>query len=70
MAKSVGHDPDALELHVEFPNGSVHVYEGVTAEKYGELMAAPSFGKAFNEIIRRQHESRRLPETPTDETAV
>jgi len=69
MATSAGYDPDAQEMHVEFPNGSVHIFQGVPPEKYLEVMGADSFGKAFNELIRRKHESRRH-EVPTEGPAV
>lgn len=52
MAKSVGHDPDKNELHVEFNSGKVTILEGVTADDHAEAMAAESFGKHYNKVLK------------------
>lgn len=49
---SVGHDPATNQLEVEFANGSVYLYEGVTAAEYTALITAPSVGKHLNGTIK------------------
>jgi hypothetical protein len=44
VIRSVGHDPDTQELHVEFVNGRVYRYREVTPEQYRALVEAPSKG--------------------------
>lgn len=40
-------------LWVEFHGGSVWKYSGVDHHLYTNLLAAPSIGKFFNELIKR-----------------
>lgn len=58
MVKSVGHDGDALD--VEFHNGKVYRYAGVSAEDHQALLGAASFGKHFGEHIRGKFEHTLL----------
>lgn len=51
--KTIGHEGD--KLHVEFTNGKVFEYEGVSTEQYGELMSAKSVGSHFAKSIRNNH---------------
>lgn len=50
--KSVGHEKEANELHVEFHGGSVFAYDGVSAELHERLMKAESIGKFFHKEIK------------------
>jgi hypothetical protein len=50
--KSVGHDPAANELHVEFHSGQVWKYPGVSAAGHKGLVSAPSIGSYFHEHIK------------------
>jgi hypothetical protein len=50
---SVGHDPEANELHVVYSTGSHYVYPNVSADQHAALMAAPSVGKHLN-VLRKQ----------------
>ncbi len=50
--ESVGYDPKALRLEIEFKNGSVYQYEGVPGEMHSALMQAPSQGSFFNRNIK------------------
>ena len=43
--KSAGHDALRQELEVEFRNGVVVVYHGVSVEEWGRFMAAESKGR-------------------------
>jgi hypothetical protein len=49
---SVGHDSERNELEIEFANGGVYRYAGVTADDHAKLMAAASIGKHFQQHIR------------------
>ena len=54
---SVGHDGTMLE--VEFNNGAVYQYEGVSVETFEELINSPSIGAYFNENIKHGKYSYR-----------
>lgn len=58
--KAIGHDPATNTLRVEFGSGATHDYEGVSAEKHAELIAAPSVGKHFHAHIRNAHANKRV----------
>jgi hypothetical protein len=47
---SIGHDGGVLE--VEFTNGKVFRYAGVSPETYQALVTAPSIGRHFGAHIR------------------
>lgn len=55
---SVGHDGDTLE--VEFTNGAIHTYAGVTPEQYADLLKAPSIGKHFAQHVRAMFPHTRI----------
>jgi hypothetical protein len=66
---SLGYDPTGRRLQVEFHNGSVYEYTGVSAETYRELTApGVSVGSTYNHLIRGNdaYISRRLPDGHTD----
>jgi hypothetical protein len=48
--KSIGHDETGLE--VEYKNGGVYHYPGVSKDEHRDLMAAPSVGSHFAQNIR------------------
>ena len=50
--KSIGHQSDLNMLEVEFANGSVYRYSGVTVDVYNKLLQAGRTGQAFQQIIR------------------
>jgi hypothetical protein len=50
--KSVGHDPVANKLEVEFKSGKVYQYDGVHHSEFNKLLSHPSIGEAFHRIIR------------------
>lgn len=50
--KSVGHDPDTNKMHVEFKNGSVYEYDGVSASDHQALVSSPSVGQHFNKHVK------------------
>jgi len=59
--KSVGYDPQAKKLHVEFQGhndvpGKVAEYDGVSADQHRRLMASESKGQFFHRHIRTKPE--------------
>ncbi len=57
---SIGYDPKAKVLEVEFNRGPVYDYYGVSPARYRQLMAASSHGTYFNEKIRGTYDYRRV----------
>lgn len=57
---SVGYDPKAKTLELEFSSGGVYDYYEVPPEVYAELMAAESKGQFISERIRGQYRSERV----------
>ena len=49
---SVGYDSENSVLEVEFKNGKVYQYFGVSPDVYGGLMGGKSLGKYFYKNIR------------------
>lgn len=49
---SIGYNPQLSTLEIEFNNGRVYQYFDVPESVYGELMAAQSHGKYFNQQIK------------------
>jgi hypothetical protein len=49
---SVGHDPETNTLQVEYRNGRVYDYAGVSAEEHDQLISAESIGRHLHERIR------------------
>ena len=58
--RAVGYDPKSQALEVEFSNGTVYVYSGVSPEVYRRLMNAPTPGSFFEERIADEFSSRRV----------
>jgi KTSC domain len=57
---AVGYDPKAQALEVEFRDGKVLVYSGVSQEVHRQFMAAPSATSFFEDKIDENYSSRRL----------
>jgi hypothetical protein len=53
---SVGYDPDASVLEVEFSSGAVYDYYGVPPKVFHALMKAPSKGTFLSRRIRDRYE--------------
>ena len=47
-------------LHVEFSNGGLFSYSGVTSQMYNELLEAKSIGAHFAKHIRTKHKGTKL----------
>jgi KTSC domain len=53
---SVGYDPVALVLEIEFHNGHVYRYLNVPAAAHRLLLRAPSIGEFVNTVIKPRFE--------------
>ena len=58
--RAVGYDPKSQELEVEFSDGRLLVYGGVSPEVHRQFMAAPSATSFFEDKIDENYSSRRL----------
>lgn len=58
--KSVGYNPETLQLEIEFHSGGVYVYNGVPAHVHAALMNAPSLGRYFAQNIKNQYAFSKL----------
>lgn len=47
-------------LHVEFSNGGLFSYSGITSQMYDELLKAESIGSHFAKNIRTKHKGTKL----------
>lgn len=50
---SWGYAPLKAQLQIQFTNGRMYLYEGISPFEFENLMLAPSKGKAFWALIRR-----------------
>lgn len=50
---SVGYDPTAEILEVEYSSGAVYRYGGVPREVFEWLLAAPSIGQFVNAVVKQ-----------------
>jgi hypothetical protein len=60
--RSVGYDPQAQTLEVEFVSGEVYRYVGVELIVYKALMRADSMGRFVNERIKPRYPSVHVGE--------
>jgi hypothetical protein len=58
--KSVGYDPSARVLEIEFQSGEVYQYSGVPEADYTALMAASSKGSHFLGHLKDCYPHRRV----------
>ena len=58
--RAVGYDPKAQVLEVEFNDGRVMAYRGVSPEVHRGFMAAPSPVSFFDDKIADEYPSQRL----------
>lgn len=59
---SVGYDPAASVLEVEFRSGAIYRYLAVPARIHRELMSAESKGRYFSQQIRGRYRFQRITE--------
>lgn len=60
--KAIGYDAETKSLEVEFHNGAVWLYSGISAEIHAELAKAESVGRWFSSRITGKFEGQRIPE--------
>ena len=58
--RSVGYDARNRVLEVEFSNGGVYQYSGVSEEVHRRFMNSPSPGSYFRDNIEENYTARRL----------
>ncbi|HVQ60857.1 MAG TPA: KTSC domain-containing protein [Burkholderiales bacterium] len=58
--RAVGYDPKSQALEVEFSDGRLLLYSGVSQEVHRQFMAAPSATSFFEDKIDENYPSRRL----------
>ena len=58
--RSAGYDARNRVLEIEFSNGSINQYTGVSEEIYRRLMNAPSPGSYFQDQIEESFTARRV----------
>lgn len=58
--RAVGYDPQTRELEVEFRDGHVSAYTGVSPEIHRQFMAAPSPTSFFEDKIEEDYTPRRV----------
>jgi len=58
--RAVGYDPKSQTLEVEFSDGKLIQYRGVSAEVHRQFMAAPSATSFFEDKIDENFPSSRL----------
>lgn len=58
--RAVGYDPKAQVLEVEFNDGRVMAYSGVSPEVHRRFMAAPSPVAFFEDRIAEEFPARRI----------
>lgn len=61
--KSAGYDESVRVLEIEFTNGDVYEYKGVSREIFRQLMSSPSPSSFFEDKIDEQFSGKRLPRT-------
>jgi hypothetical protein len=58
--RSAGYDPKSQTLELEFSDGRVVAYRGVSGEVHRQLMAAPSPTSFFEDKIDESYPSSRV----------
>ncbi len=58
--RAIGYDPKAQVLEVEFNDGRVLAYSGVSSEVHRRFMAAPSPVSFFEDKIAEDYPSRAV----------
>lgn len=56
----IGHDPSSRTLSVQFNNGGVYRYAGVSADQHAALMRADSIGTHFHSKIRPNFKATKI----------
>jgi hypothetical protein len=59
---AVKHDPSTRTLTVQFKNGGVYRYAGVSADQHKALMQSDSIGAHFHSKIRPHFGAEKVPQ--------
>lgn len=62
--QSVGYDPVAQTLEVEFNGGATYHYHNVPPETHAAFMASDSQGKFLHANIKGKYEFKKVEQTP------
>ena len=65
--RTVGYDPEARELEIEFQSGQVYIYEQVPQSVYDWLLRAPNKGVYVTRQISGRYPERALSRAPATE---
>jgi len=57
---AIGYDADNQILEVEFTNGAVYSYSGVSSDEYEGFMSSDSKGKYFHANIKNRYSFTKL----------
>jgi hypothetical protein len=57
---SIGYDPVAHVLEIEFNDGSIYQYENVPQSEYDGLMSAASHGQYLDQHIKGVYSYRKI----------
>lgn len=58
--RAAGYDERLRVMEIEFSNGDVHEYKGVSPETYRQLMASPSPSSFFEDKIEEAFSGKRI----------
>ena len=58
--RSAGYDAGSRVLEIEFANGGINQYTGVSEEIYRRLMNSPSPGSYFHDQIEESFSAKRV----------
>lgn len=58
--RSVGYDPDAQILEIEFQDGAVYQYSGVPGAVHAGLVSAGSPGRYFHAHVKGRYPHRKV----------
>jgi KTSC domain len=58
--RSIGYERATQTLEVEFKNGGIYRYEGVSAETWDQLRNAESLGRFFQDHVRDHFPTTRV----------
>lgn len=58
--KWIGYEHKSSMLQVEFIEGRVYQYQGVPQDLYEQFLAAPSYGRFFEQRIKNHFPYRRI----------
>ena len=58
--RSVGYDPGLQKMEIEFSDGHVNAYGGVSPEVYRSLLNSPSPTSFFEDRIEEEYTAQRI----------